>query len=153
MRRSITVVVTVLATAGLTAQDRSLDERAIREIISSIDSGQQRASTVSTKDSIFWSGAYQRPVVGDETPVPVDDTAARVPSSQRSAKRTIRRIEISSAGDMAYEFSDVQLSWDMKTPNGVSRSETYDASNLRVWKKVDGKWLVAANASFPHRKP
>src|SRR5688500_14568148 len=83
------------------AQSMSADEKAIRDQIALLDSGKPPAYT---EDSIFWSGAYKRPVVGREKPVPTPVTENRVGPTK--PKTTVRRIEVSQSGDMAYEFSD-----------------------------------------------
>ena len=73
----------------------------------------------------------------------------RVPGTQRS-KSTIRRIEISAAGDMAYVFIDGTLTNQIKRPDGQVGEESLTASALRVFKKVNGKWLLAATVAGPH---
>lgn len=45
----------------------------------------------------------------------------------------------------------MELTWEMKTANGVQRSNAaFMSSVLRVWKKVEGRWLVDALVSFAH---
>jgi hypothetical protein len=154
-RRSLCIaMVLALMTPRLAvAQSREADEKAIRELIAKLDAGTIRRADHSTAQSIFWSGAYKGPVIGRRVaPQPIDNPGVtnRVQGSQRS-KTTVRRIDIAQAGDMAYEFSDVELTWDMKTANGVQRSNAdFMTSVLRVWKKVEGRWLVDAHVSFAH---
>jgi ketosteroid isomerase-like protein len=70
----------------------------------------------------------------------------RLPGSQKN-KTTVRRIEIAKSGDLAYEFSDSELSFDLKD----GKRESFPTSALRVWKKEGGEWKVAAQFSRPHQ--
>ena len=69
------------------------------------------------------------------------------PSSQRSTT-TVRRIEIAKSGDLAYEFSDSELSYQLKNAGKVS----FPRSVLRIWKKDGGQWKVAAYFARAHEK-
>lgn len=53
------------------------------------------------------------------------------------------KIEVSSAGDMAYTYGSYELS--MTGPKGEPVKEV--GKYLTVWKKVDGKWMVAVDAN------
>lgn len=140
--------------AAQSASNRAADERAIRDMITASDRGEPGAIS-SLPDRIFWSGAYKFPTMSAaEQAVRIDDPDVqnRVPGSQRS-KTTIRRIDVASAGDMAYEFSSVLFTFQIRQPDGSDKEQPIDTSMLRVWKKVDGKWLLAASASFPNDPP
>jgi ketosteroid isomerase-like protein len=141
----ITLVGAFLAHAS--AADHASDEAAIRALIAKLDAGK----TVSrTTDHVFWSGAYETPVIGNEQPRPRKGDGAidnRVPGSQRS-KTTIWQLIISDGGDMAYDYSDATLTFDLKT--GEHRSLTN--STIRVWKKEGGQWKLAVSFSAPHRE-
>ena len=50
------------------------------------------------------------------------------------------------AGDMAYEFSNGEQSFEMKS----GKKETLYTSILRVWKKEANEWRVAATFSRAH---
>jgi hypothetical protein len=120
------------------------DEAVIRQLIEKNDRGEQ---IPFTKDSVRWSGAYKKPVVGNEKPEEVPGTgqvSSRTAGSTRT-KTTPVRIEIAKAGDMAYEFSNAELSYESggKTFRGPT-------SILRVWKKEGGQWKVAAHFARPH---
>ncbi|MEP7306969.1 MAG: DUF4440 domain-containing protein [Acidobacteriota bacterium] len=100
-----------------------------------------------TSERVFWSGAYEKPVIGDEKGTPrkgeggIED---RVPGSQR-LQTTTRKLVISDAGDMAYDYSDATLTFDLK--NGQKFS--LKISSVRVWKKEGGQWKVAVQFSAP----
>jgi ketosteroid isomerase-like protein len=130
-----------LVAGNAIAQNISADEKAIRDLIAADDSGKPRSLTA---DSIFWSGAYKRPSVrGQEKPEPMPGLEGRASTKQ---KTKVRRIEVSKSGDMAYEFSDAEVTVEDKS--GQTRS--FMASLLRVWKKVDGQWQIAAHFQRPH---
>jgi ketosteroid isomerase-like protein len=61
-------------------------------------------------------------------------------------KTTVLRLEIADAGDMAYEFSNVENSFE--TTDGKTHS--FPNSILRVWRKVDGEWKIAAHLARRH---
>jgi hypothetical protein len=141
----IAVMVVFLWSAATGAQSRSTDEETIRSIIAKMDQG---GSTLMTADHIFWSNAFKRPTIGNERgeEVPGDRAMSeRVPGSARH-KTTVVRIEIAGSGDLAYEFSNSELSFDLKDGRHLS----FPNSALRVWKKEQGTWKVAAQFSRPH---
>jgi hypothetical protein len=124
------------------AADRASDEAAIRALIAQLDAGK---TVPRTGDRVFWSGAYEKPVMGEERPTPrkiEEGVENRVPGSQR-AQTTIRKIVISDDGDMAYDYSDATLNWDMK--NGTKFS--LRNSGIRVWRKEAGEWKIAVQFS------
>jgi hypothetical protein len=127
------------------AQTTSADERAIRELIARYGQGEPVART---DDQIFWTGAYKRPTVGSERGEEIPSgrqPSERVPGSQRN-KTTPIRIEVAKSGDLAYEFSSSELSFDLK--NGTR--EILSTSTLRVWRKEGGQWKIAAWFNRPH---
>ena len=141
------VAMSIAFSAVVMAQQTAMgeEEKQIRALIVAEDA--QKAPPAS-EDRIFWSGAIKRPIVGRERgeEIPSDrQPANRVTGSQRT-KTTVRRIEIAKSGDLAYEFSDVQLSFQLQ--NG--RQESFPSSILRVWKKDAGQWKVAAHFARPH---
>lgn len=122
------------------------DERAIRQVIRQQDLGDRE--NVFTEDRIFFSGAYKRPFVGPGTgepimgaPYPVSD---RLDRFQRSTTMP-RRIEIATSGDLAYEFSDTEVRFEMTD----GRQIVMPNATLRVWRKQQGEWKIAAQFSFP----
>jgi hypothetical protein len=131
--------------SALLAQSASSDEQEIRKLISSRDDGKEMPRT---SDRIFWSGALRRPIVGSEAAqvIPGDgEPANRVPGSER-IRSTVRRIEIAQAKDFAYDYSDAELSFDVKS----GRHFSFPLSTLRVWKRVAGVWTVVAEFHQPH---
>jgi ketosteroid isomerase-like protein len=56
------------------------------------------------------------------------------------------RIAIAQSGDLAYEFSNSEVVFDLK--NG-ERETAVPASVLRVWKKDRGQWKMAAMFARP----
>ena len=147
----------VLASSGVSAeaQSQSADERAIRDLIARYDQGE---SVPRTSDEIFWTGDFKRPRIGSEErePLPSDlrPSSARIPGSpservpgSRRRVTTPVRIEIAKSGDLAYEFSNSELIFDLR--NG-ERETAIPSSVLRVWKKEEGQWKIAAMFARPH---
>ena len=113
------VAMSIAFSAVVMAQQTAMgeEEKQIRALIVAEDA--QKAPPAS-EDRIFWSGAIKRPIVGRERgeEIPSDrQPANRVTGSQRT-KTTVRRIEIAKSGDLAYEFSDVQLSFQLQNGSG-----------------------------------
>ena len=135
----------VLASIAISAeaQSQSADERAIRDLIARYDKGE---SVARTDDMIYWTGGSKRPTVGSQEgePLPAAQrpSSARVPGApservpdSRRRVTTAVRIDIATSGDLAYEFSNSELDFDLK--NGEREAAT-PASVLRVWKKDGG---------------
>ena len=144
----------VLASIAISAQaqSQSADERAIRDLIARYDKG----DVLRTDDRILWSGEFKRPIVGSQKreELPADQRPAarapgapstRVPFSRRRVTTPVR-IEIAKSGDLAYEFSNSELSFDLA--NG--EREAIPSSVLRVWKKDGEQWKIAAMFARPH---
>ena len=137
------------------AQSPSADELTIRDLIARYDRGE---TVAQTGDTIYWTGPFKRPTVGSEArdPLPADlqpsspqDAASRSARLQGTRRRvtTPIRIEIAQSGDLAYEFSNSEVRFDLK--NGQQEVAT-PASVLRVWKKDGGQWKIAALFARPH---
>jgi ketosteroid isomerase-like protein len=149
MRRFVTIPAIVLAATSATSAQRQqphpADQTRIRELIANYDKG---AAVARTSDVVFWSGAYKRPTVGAERGEEVSNgrqPSLRVPGSQRT--RTVPvRIEFSAGGDMAYEYSNANLSFDLKS----GAKQELQTSILRVWRKEAGQWKIAAMFARPH---
>ena len=69
----------------------------------------------------------------------------RIAGSQKSTSE-VRRLVIAESGDMTYDYSDVSLSFDLKTGTHM----TLVTSSLRVWQREDGQWKLAVSFSSPH---
>src|SRR5260370_14975679 len=102
-----------------------------------------------TEDAIFWSGAYPRPLMGTRDTANVKPKPEARMEQRRNTKSTseIVRLEVASAGDMAYDFSNFTLSYDMAD---TQQHVSFPGSMLRVWKKVNGQWHVVAAFARPH---
>jgi hypothetical protein len=149
----------VLASIAISAeaQSPSADERAIRDLIARYDKGE---SVTPTDDVIFWTGDFKRPTVGSlrGEAIPADQRpssarvpgspSARVPGSRRRVTTPVR-IDIATSGDLAYEFSNSELVFDLQ--NGEPET-AIPASVLRVWKKDGGQWKIAAMFARPHHQ-
>jgi hypothetical protein len=148
---------TVLASIAIPAQgqSQSADERAIRDLIARYDRGE---SVARTDDTIYWTGPFKWPTVGSEErdPLPPDlqpssarapgAPSERVPGSRRRVTTPVR-IDIAKSEDLAYEFSNSEVRFDLK--NG-GQEVTTPASVLRAWKKDGGQWKIAALFARPH---
>ena len=144
--------VAVLVSMAMSAEAQSAGERAIRDLIARYDKGE---SVARTDDEILWTGEFKRPTAGSQKrePVPADrQPSARVPGSpsrvlgSRRRVTTPVRIEIAKSGDLAYEFSNSELRFDLE--NG--ELDAIPLSVLRVWKKDGGQWKIAAMFARPH---
>lgn len=130
----------VLIGSSLYGADTKGDEAAIR------------AAAVSehaqhTDDAIFWSGAFKRPFVLPEKgeTFPEDDFGTR--NNEKSSVE-VQRIEVAASGDLAYEFSYGTLEYDQTTTT-PPKHELFKVGLLRVWKKVNGEWKIAATFARP----
>jgi hypothetical protein len=128
-----------LGVPSLHAADSKSEEAAIRAMIAS---GQMKPAD----DEVFWSGAYQRPFIrpnkGQE--IPGADLNKR---SNQKQTTDVQRIEVAASGDLAYEFSYGTLEFDM--PGPPPQHIAFKTGLLRVWKKVNGDWNVAALFARP----
>ena len=127
------------------AQNPSADEEAIRDAIAEINAGR---TTPRTTDTVFWSGAYVKPYVQGEQPQarPGSSAVGNNRTNQKTAVKVLQ-LRVSASGDMAYEYSTFQTSWDRKD-NG--RHFALEGGLLRVWRKIDGKWQIAASFQHPY---
>ena len=50
---------------------------------------------------------------------------------------------------MAYEFGYGDLSWDTPEKKHIS----FEASYLRVWRKINGEWKVEVSFARPNDQP
>jgi hypothetical protein len=151
IRTSTAVAVLASLAISARAQSPSVDERAIRDLITQYDKDE---AVARTDDLILFTGNLKRPAVGsqkrEEVP-PEQQPSARIPTSERvsfSRRRvtTPVRIEIAQSGDLAYEFSNSELSFELRKGG----REAIASSVLRVWKKDGGQWKIAAMFARPH---
>jgi ketosteroid isomerase-like protein len=147
MRLALVLTATMFSVPAPQAQkaDVTADAAAIRALL---DAGQ----TPMSADAIFWSGAYPRPMVGAEDRDRVKPFPEGRIEQRTNQKRTndLVRLEVAASGDLAYEFSNFSLSYDL---NDTTQHVAFTGSVLRVWKKVNGQWRVAAAFLRPHDVP
>ena len=139
--KAMAIAFTVLAATCLAAatQTSSGDEAAIRELIAKRNVGQMAPGAL-TPDAVFWSGALVKPVEGAAKPQyrPGSSAGARLNTATRDE---VVQLHVSTSGDMAYEYSTFHTSWIRKDDR---RKVEFDGAVLRTWRKIDGRWKVAA---------
>jgi hypothetical protein len=145
------VVLLVTGSAVLLAEqsEGDPDERAIRELVARLDAENR---VPQTADSIFWSGPYRRPSIRGQGEPELTTAAQQAKRESTKMKTTIRRIEISQSRDLAYEFSDGEGVARELDASGKIGDRTFTNSTLRVWKKVNGQWQVAASFARAHQQ-
>ena len=139
MAGAFCVLSMVLMTQSVQAADTKADEAAIRAAATGEHAG-------STDDAIFWSGAYKRPFILPHTGelFPEDEAGTR---TNVKISTDVQRIEVAASGDLAYEFSYGTLEYDqVATP---PKHMAFKVGLLRVWKKVNGEWKMAATFARP----
>jgi len=98
-----------------------------------------------TADLYFFSGALDKPVVGEQT---VRQTSATVRASRKNESLSdhTERIIADESGGMAYEYGTSHVSFDnVKT----GEHEDFTAAYLFVWKADGGARKVAAEMFEP----
>jgi ketosteroid isomerase-like protein len=95
-------------------------------------------------NSIFVSGAYGKPIVGRDTKAEPLRPGER---KNQKSRETIRRLDVSKSGDIAWEFTDFRLSWD---DPATGKHIDFPGSMLRVWEKIDGRWMIMAEFRRPN---
>jgi ketosteroid isomerase-like protein len=99
-----------------------------------------------TEDRIAWSGAEKRPSVGSQRGEAFPEAQLEKRKNSKST-RSVQRLEVSASGDMAWEFSYGTLEFDLDV--SPPRHVKFEQGILRVWKKMDGQWKVAASFTRP----
>jgi ketosteroid isomerase-like protein len=142
------LVIAAAAACGWTA-DLKNEERVIRALIAQQDQG---AKAPYSDDVIFVSGRYARPVVGSKALAEAEAQLQEQPASRRnnrSVKHEVVRIQIADSGDLAYEFTNFHLGYD----NSSNARVEFGGHLLRVWRKENGSWKVAALVARPSGPP
>lgn len=100
-----------------------------------------------TDDNFFWSGAYDKPIIGKaEREEGRKKAEAEEPRKNEVSTDHPQRVVVSQSGDMAYEYGSGEMSFDeQKTGKHVS----FQIGYLRVWKSADGQCKVAATMVKP----
>jgi ketosteroid isomerase-like protein len=139
MAWALCVLSVAMMTPSAQVADAKADEAAIRAAATS-----QHAK--STDDAIFWSGAYKRPfILPHEGELFPEDQAGTRTNSKTSID--VQRIEVAASGDLAYEFSYGTLEYDQVTT--PPKHMAFKVGLLRVWKKANGEWKIAATFARP----
>jgi hypothetical protein len=140
MRYAFLFLAALLAPASAVAQAPVCSEQKIQLAV-------QKMSMKNSDDSFFWSGAFDKPLIGK-----AEQQAARTkaetdePRKNQVSADHPQRIVVSKSGDMAYEYGRGSLSYDeQKTGKHVS----FETGYLRVWKSVAGECKVAAFLVMP----
>lgn len=135
MRYSFLFLALLLVPGATMAQGPVCSEQGIRDAA-------QKQSVKYSDDSFFWTGAYDKPMIGKAE----HEAAARrmkneAPRKNQSAAEHPQRIVVAKSGDVAYEYGSGDMSYDdQKTGKHV----TFQGAYLRVWKSAGGECEVAA---------
>jgi hypothetical protein len=140
MKKICILLLLFLAPIGAQAQGSACSERTIRDAV-------QNKTITYTDDSFFWSGAYDKPMIGKvEQEKGQKKVEAEEPRKNEVDADHPQRVVVSNSGDMAYEYGGGEISFDeQKTGKHVS----FEVGYLRVWKTVDGQCKVAATMFKP----
>lgn len=130
-------VVVLVCSAGTMAQSSKCTEPSIREAV-------QKVAFDYTDDSFFWSGAFDRPLIGKA----VEDASEKVAASRKDEVSTEKpdRVVVSSGGDMAYEYGTGSLSF---VERDSGKRISFQVGYLRVWRVANGRCKVAATLYKP----
>ncbi len=139
-KRWLYVLSLFLVPAGVKAQGAVCSESKIREAAA-------KRSYSETEDAFFWSGAYEKPLIGRAEGDEADKKReTEAPRKNEIVKEHPDRIEVSKKGDLAYEYGHGELSFDdPKAGKHIAFQNAY----LRVWKAVGGACRVAATMARP----
>src|SRR3984885_7403851 len=140
MKGTCLLLLLLAAPIAVMAQGSVCSEQTIRDAV-------QKKTIKYTDDSFFWSGAYDKPMIGKaEQAEGRKNVEAEEPRKNEVSADHPQRVVVSKCGDMAYEYGAGEMSYDeQKTGKHVSFQTGY----LRVWKSVDGRCRVAATMVKP----
>ena len=140
MKRICALVLLLAAPIAVKAQGSACSEQAIRDAV-------QNKTIKYTEDNFFWSGAYDKPMIGRaEQEVGRKKAEAEEPRKNQVDADRPQRVVVSKSGDMAYEYGGGETNFEeQKTGKHVS----FQVGYLRVWKWVDGQCKVAATMVKP----
>ena len=134
----------VVGCASAPRVNRATEEQAIRDL----DAAQVRA--VAAKDVAAATVSYgpESYLMMSNAPMVAGRDAIRgmftefLKSPNLDFSFTPSRIEVSKAGDMAYDVGTYRMSFD--GPDGKVSDE---GNFTTVWKKVDGRWMIASDVT------
>ena len=140
MTRVFTLLFVFVTPVAAIAQGSVCYEQTIRDAV-------QNHTMKSADDSFFWSGAFDKPLIGKaEHEEAAKKAEVDEPRKNQVGAQHPQRIVVSKSGEMAYEYGTGELSFDdQKTGKHVAFQTGY----LRVWKSVDGQCKVAATMMRP----
>jgi|ERR1700728_5068066 len=140
MKGTCLLLLLFAAPIAVMAQGSACSEQTIRDAV-------QNRTIKYTDDNFFWSGAYDKPMVGKAEQVEGrKKVEAEEPRKNEVSADHPQRVVVSKSGDMAYEYGAGEMNYDeQKTGKHVSFQTGY----LRVWKSVDGQCRVAATMFKP----
>src|SRR5271155_3541242 len=140
MKRICTLVFFLAAPITVMAQGSACSVQTIRDAV-------QNKMIKYTEDNFFWSGAYDKPMIGKaERAEGAKKVEAEEPRKNEVYTDRPQRVVVSKSGDMAYEYGGGEMSFDeQKTGKHVFFQVAY----LRVWKSVGDQCRVAATMVRP----
>jgi hypothetical protein len=140
MKRICTLIFLLTVPFAVKAQGSACSEQTIRDAV-------QNKMIKYTDDNFFWSGAYDKPMIGKaEQEEGRKKVEAEEPRKNQVDADRPQRVVVSKSGDMAYEYGGGETNFDeQKTGKHVS----FQVGYLRVWKSVDGQCKVAATMVKP----
>lgn len=140
MRHHFLFLALLLAPAATMAQAPVCSQQKVQDAI-------QKHSVRTAEDSFFWSGAFDKPLIGKAAQDAARTKAeSQEPRKNQGSAEHPERIVAAKSGDMAYEYGTGSLSYDeQKTGKHV----TFQTGYLRVWKSVDGECRVVAFMVMP----
>ena len=140
MKKVCTLVFLLAVPIAVRAQGSACSEQKYRDAV-------QNKMIKYTDDNFFWSGAYDKPMIGKaEHEEGRKKVEAEEPRKNEVDADHPQRVVVSKSGDMAYEYGSGEMSFDeQKTGKHVS----FQVGYLRVWKSVDGQCEVAATMVKP----
>ena len=138
------LLVLLVGCASAPRVNRATEEQAIRDL----DAAQLRAITAKDVAAATVSYGPDSYVMMSNAPLAAGRDAIRgmftefLKSPNLDFSFAPTRIEVSKAGDMAYEIGTYRMSFD--SPQG----KVADEGNLTtVWKKMDGRWMIASDVT------
>jgi hypothetical protein len=140
MKRIYVLVFFLAVPIAVQAEGSACSEQAIRDAV-------QNRMIKYTDDNFFWSGAYDKPMIGKAE----QQEGRKKVETEEPRKNEVnadhpQRVVVSKSGDMAYEYGGGEMSFDeQKTGKHVS----FQVGYLRVWKSIDGQCKVAATMVKP----
>ncbi len=140
MNKSFALFFFLAAPIAATAQGSACSEQTIRDAV-------QNKKIQYTDDDFFWTGAYDKPMVGKTEQAEGRKKAeAEEPRKNEVNADHPQRVVVSKSGDLAYEYGTGEMSYDEQK---TGKHTSFQLGYLRVWKLVDGQCKVAATMVRP----